>query len=367
MPDFEFLIIKKDGTYVELRSASDHSNKIKGAGSISELLPPQIARSFIQCVSEVIQSGSSQTIEYRVESYDEAPEYEARFFAMGGDEVLVLVRDVTELMRKERTVSDDCGRLNVPATNSSSATMNIVQRERLHGQEFVSAESFHHLSNGLAPVLGLSEMLLANTTVLEDKAKVETYLEHIRAFAQRATDTIAPLREFYLRGQSSEDLERLDLNEIMQEAASAIEQRCKDDPELRFAPIAVETELGGLPLITASKADLQKAVSAIVDNALDAVNEGGTITLRTRFAEDRIVFEVSDNGVGMTTVVQRRCFEPFFTTKSDLGATGMGLAVAHGIIQRHRGSIEVESEQSKGTTLTCNLPLAEGSQVSQNR
>jgi len=83
---------------------------------------------------------------------------------------------------------------------------------------------------------------------------------------------------------------------------------------------------------------------------------GGTITLRTRSEGEQVVLEVSDTGTGMTEEVRRRCLEPFFSTKGERG-TGLGLAILYGIVQRHGGSIAIESQLGKGTTFLIRLPV----------
>jgi CheY-like chemotaxis protein len=82
---------------------------------------------------------------------------------------------------------------------------------------------------------------------------------------------------------------------------------------------------------------------------------GGTITVSTRMENEAVVLELRDTGKGMTEEVRQRCFEPMFTTKGEHG-TGLGLAIVYGIVQRHRGSIEIASEEGKGTTVTVRLP-----------
>jgi CheY-like chemotaxis protein len=86
--------------------------------------------------------------------------------------------------------------------------------------------------------------------------------------------------------------------------------------------------------------------------------QGGSITVRTRSANSRVILEVADSGTGMTEEVRQRCLEPFFTTKGDRG-TGLGLSMVYGILQRHQGSIEIETAPGKGTTFRLSLPAAQ--------
>jgi CheY-like chemotaxis protein len=97
---------------------------------------------------------------------------------------------------------------------------------------------------------------------------------------------------------------------------------------------------------------------------VDALPQGGTITLRTHSDSARVTLEVADTGMGMTEEVRRRCLEPFFTTKGDHG-TGLGLSMVYGILQRHAGTIDIQSEVGKGTTFTIGLPHHTGPLPSQ--
>ncbi|MPN16627.1 Sensor kinase CckA [bioreactor metagenome] len=91
-------------------------------------------------------------------------------------------------------------------------------------------------------------------------------------------------------------------------------------------------------------------------NAAHAIEERGTITLRTGFDENEVWVEVEDTGCGIRPENLKRVFEPFFTTKPVGKGTGLGLSLAYGIVQRHRGRLEVHSEVGKGTTFRLTLP-----------
>src|ERR1043165_4772735 len=95
----------------------------------------------------------------------------------------------------------------------------------------------------------------------------------------------------------------------------------------------------------------------MVFNAIDAMPEGGTLTLGTEVVNDSVVITIADTGVGMYPEVRSKIFDPFFTTKGSAGL-GLGLAVSFGIIRRHGGQIDVDSQYGKGTEFRITLPLA---------
>jgi CheY-like chemotaxis protein len=100
---------------------------------------------------------------------------------------------------------------------------------------------------------------------------------------------------------------------------------------------------------------LRELLTNLIFNALDAMPEGGTITLRTTGDQEAVRIEVSDTGTGMSEEVRERCLEPFFTTKGKKG-TGLGLAMVFGIVKRHGGSMDIESTLGQGTTFILRFP-----------
>jgi CheY-like chemotaxis protein len=125
-----------------------------------------------------------------------------------------------------------------------------------------------------------------------------------------------------------------------------------------------------LPPIMGDAVEIRDALTNLVFNAVDAMPEGGTITIRTRVMNGgapKVVVEVIDTGVGMSEETRRRCLEPFFTTKGERG-TGLGLASVYGMIQRHTGQLEIDSTLGKGTAMRMIFPAAvEAGVVSEHR
>jgi signal transduction histidine kinase len=113
-------------------------------------------------------------------------------------------------------------------------------------------------------------------------------------------------------------------------------------------------EEGPLPQLWADGEHLSRAFSNLILNAMEAMPEGGTLSVSARPLEGRVLIEFSDNGKGINEAIRENIFNPFFTTK-DTG-TGLGLAITHKIIEEHNGSIEVVSTPGAGTTFTLTLP-----------
>ena len=136
--------------------------------------------------------------------------------------------------------------------------------------------------------------------------------------------------------------------------------RWSNIPQERGVVISVNSELApDLPKILGAENEMRDALTNLMLNAADSMPEGGDITVRTRLdpRDNEVIVEVQDTGVGMSETTRSRCLEPFFTTKGERG-TGLGLAMVFGMIQRHGGELEIDSELGRGTTMRLSFPSA---------
>jgi signal transduction histidine kinase len=117
----------------------------------------------------------------------------------------------------------------------------------------------------------------------------------------------------------------------------------------------IKEELESPPLVTGRSGEIVSALVNLVVNAIDAMPSGGTITLRTGQTDTSSWVAVQDDGPGMPPEIERRVFEPFFTTKGEEG-TGLGLAMVYACMQRHGGSVALETAPGRGTTFTLSFP-----------
>jgi anti-sigma regulatory factor (Ser/Thr protein kinase) len=122
--------------------------------------------------------------------------------------------------------------------------------------------------------------------------------------------------------------------------------------------VEVSAEVKASPFVAGQESALREVLTNLIFNAVDAMPQGGRISLETSIDGDDAVVRVRDNGTGMTESVRQRCLEPFFSTKGEHG-TGLGLSMVYGIIERHRGKLEIESAPGHGTTFTIRLPIAD--------
>lgn len=192
--------------------------------------------------------------------------------------------------------------------------------------------------------------------------------------------TVARLREFYRQREPQLTLTPVDLNALAQQVAELTRARWRDMAQQQGAGIELVADLvPDLPLIMGAENEIREALTNLIFNAVDAMPNGGTLTVRTRIAANTLQFapsaiadryvqlDVTDTGVGMDEETRRRCLEPFFTTKGERG-TGLGLAMVYGMAERHSANVEIESAVGQGTTLrlTFNIPVVTTTQLKQS-
>jgi CheY-like chemotaxis protein len=177
------------------------------------------------------------------------------------------------------------------------------------------------------------------------------------------------MREFYRPRDAELVLSRVGCNRLVDQVVNLTRARWSDQPQQRGVVIELKTELEDeLPDIMGSEFEIRDALTNLVFNAVDAMPEGGTLTLRTRqivatgsgpeALPRRVCIEVTDTGIGMDEETRRRCLEPFYTTKGERG-TGLGLAMVYGMVQRHSAELEIDSMVRAGTTMRFVFAVAE--------
>jgi signal transduction histidine kinase len=215
----------------------------------------------------------------------------------------------------------------------------------------------HDFSNALMAVIGYSEMLLTGDgRALDDRATTREYLRIINTAGRDAAEVVSRLRDFY-RPRATAESQSVDLKEVLHLAVLMTQPKWKDPNRPSGTEIVVAVELQHLPVMRGNPAELREMMTNLIFNAVDAMPNGGTLTLRTSEAAGTVVLEVADTGAGMSPEVRVRCLDPFFSTKGDKG-TGLGLAMVFGIVQRQQGHIEIESAPGVGTTFRITLPAA---------
>jgi CheY-like chemotaxis protein len=151
------------------------------------------------------------------------------------------------------------------------------------------------------------------------------------------------------------EVERVDVPRMLHDVGRLTAPRWRDAPQAEGRPIELIVEAEPDCAIDGSPSALREAITNLIFNAVDALPHGGAIHLEAREHDNRIVIEVRDTGTGMPPEVQARIFDPFFTTKGERG-TGLGLPQVLTIVERHSGTIHLDSEPERGTTFRLSFP-----------
>ena len=257
----------------------------------------------------------------------------------------------------EEQVRNKTVELERTLTELRESQHQVIQQERLRALGEMAGGIAHDFNNVLTIILGYSDLFAEKADITADPGAALQAFGIIGKAAGDSAEIVRRLREFYRPYKSGEDDHRpVDLRDIAEEAVRLSMPRWKTRPEVTGDFIDVKMELADLPQVPGSAAELREVLMNLIFNAVDAMPQGGQITVRTGVEEENVFFEVEDNGAGMTEEIRRHCLEPFFTTKGEQG-TGLGLATTYGIVRRHNGIIRLDSQVNEGTRFTILLPI----------
>ncbi|RPJ22720.1 MAG: GAF domain-containing protein, partial [Chloroflexi bacterium] len=231
-----------------------------------------------------------------------------------------------------------------------SAENRLVQAAKLAAVGEMAAGIAHELNNPLTSVTGFAELAL---DALPKDSEIRNDLEIVMREAIRARDVVRRLLDFARQSESTRA--RASLNEVIEDVVALSRHL------IHTSAVELKLELEkNLPWVMVDANQMKQVLLNLVHNALQAMPDGGEMTISTRSASrsgrDWIVVSVCDTGIGIPQLELARIFEPFYTTKGDQGGTGLGLSVTYGIITDHAGQIEVESELGVSSKFTVWLP-----------
>jgi PAS domain S-box-containing protein len=345
-----------DFRYLEVNHAFEEIVGIQRADVVGKTVReifPQVENSWIDIYGKVALTGTAVRFENYLQALDKHLAVAA--FSPQRGQFAAIFTDITQRKHTDETLRETNGRLENALAELKTAEQQVIQQERLRALGTMAGGVAHDFNNALAAILGFTELLLYRPELLDDKAKTRNYLEMMNTAAKDAGSVVNRLREFYRHRDRGEVFSAVDLNQLVQEVISLTQPKWKAQAEARSITIHTETELQDVPPVMGSAADLREVLTNLIFNAVDAMPHGGVITIRTHRRESRVILEVADTGTGMTEEVRQRCLEPFFSTKGDFG-TGLGLSMVYGIIQRHEGTIDIQTQLNKGTTIILSLP-----------
>ncbi|HZN50270.1 MAG TPA: response regulator [Methylomirabilota bacterium] len=230
----------------------------------------------------------------------------------------------------------------------------LRQSEKLTALGQLAGGIAHDFNNLLQAILGYAQLMKQNP---RDTEFVSRSLNVVEAAAVDGSETVRRIQQF-ARLRPDEQFVGVDVNQIVHDAVAIVRPRWEEKIARDNRPLDLRLDLGTIETINGRPAALTELMTNLILNALDAMPDGGTLTVSTRSDPGRnITLMVTDTGVGMSESVRRRIFEPFFSTKGE-GGSGLGLSMVYSIVRRHGGDIRVESEPARGATFTLTFPVA---------
>jgi two-component system NtrC family sensor kinase len=234
----------------------------------------------------------------------------------------------------------------------------LLQSEKQASVGRLAAGVAHEINNPLTGVLTFTRILQRSQSIGD---KDRDHLQKIAESTVRVRDIVKGLLDF--SRQTELDREPTDVNRLVRSVISAMENQAL------IKGVTLEFNPGeDLPMITVDRNQFQSVVINLIINALDATEQGGTISASTGISvsasdtgQKAVEISIADTGCGIAPENLDKLFEPFFTTKEVGKGTGLGLAVTYGIVQRHGGTIRVQSELGHGSTFTVWIPVEEQS------
>jgi signal transduction histidine kinase/ActR/RegA family two-component response regulator len=244
----------------------------------------------------------------------------------------------------------------------------VMQQERLRAFGQMASGIAHDINNTISPAALYTESLLETETGLSRQAR--RTLQTIQRALNDVSNTLTRLTDLYRQREPQVVSAPIDLNQLVRQTIDLTNARWSAMPQQNGIVIRMVTDLAhGIPPIRGLENELREVLVNLIFNAVDAMPNGGTLTLRTGIAKTdsgegeqgeirEVYLEVVDTGVGMDEEARRRCMEPFFTTKGDRG-TGLGLVMVQGVMERHSGELEIDSAVGKGTTVRLTFTATE--------
>jgi signal transduction histidine kinase len=226
----------------------------------------------------------------------------------------------------------------------------VMEQEKLASIGRLAAGVAHEINNPMTTIL-TSAMLIQEDLDSSDPNHEE--LQSIVDETLRCRRIVTSLLDFARQNKPSR--RPVDVKDLVAESIVLTQKQAA------FKDVSVDSAIADdLPKVNLDKGQMQQALINLILNAVDACSAGGRIRVSTGLSEDdrKMEFRVSDTGIGIESDKLSSIFDPFFTTKET--GNGLGLAITHGIIEQHEGTIEVDSQPGKGTTFTIRIPLQPG-------
>jgi PAS domain S-box-containing protein len=306
-----------------------------------------VSESFLQCLHEDdVERGRAG---FERATRGEASQYEARCLTPEGQMRVVLV--AKSPVYAENQVVAVLGIMR-DVTDERREVEQLMRDDKLRALGQLASGVAHNFNNSLTAVLGYTQMVMTRVS----DSKVARHLKTIETAALDAAKMVQRIQNFARQRQDDMAMP-CDVKQMIRDALDLTRSRWRDDAHAAGRQYDIVFRPLEAMLVKCDQSAMREVFVNIIINALDAMPQGGRLTITTAVDNKWVVIKFTDSGCGMTEEVRRRIFEPFFSTKGAKGY-GMGLSVSYGIIERHGGDILVTSDANRGSTFTVKLKLS---------
>lgn len=231
----------------------------------------------------------------------------------------------------------------------------VVHQEKLRALGEMASGIAHEFNNQLTVMQGHSGMLIQLPELRQDDDYLLEKLNIIHEAGKKSEKIIRRMRSFYKKSNTA-SYRKIDINKIIKNSVENSFFRWKSMALSENIKINIHENFNELPLYFGDEVGLSEVFTNLLFNAIDAMPNGGDIYFDSLFEDDKIKISIRYTGIGMSAEAKEKCFEPFYTTKHETGS-GLGMSLSYGIIERHEGTINIDSETGKGTTVRISLPF----------
>lgn len=361
-PETSIMVVDEDLRIVEINNAILERTKKSRGDCVGQQCHWVIRKTMESCygrgeqcvVQEVIQKGKAvHTVREERRTDNSARYFTISSYPLPRDEygkknVMIVWKDVSKQMTPV---------FNRQAQSIRDSFAQTLQQDKMTALGKLASAAVHEINNPIQGILAFAKLMRLSfekkSLTHEEMERFRNYLDLISVESERCGKILHGLLSFSRKG----DLKKsgIDLRKVFEDVALLMENRmkiqgiilCMEKPKI-------------MPVIYGDGDQIKQALLNIILNSVEAMPNGGLITLSSNFHPDekRLTIRIQDTGEGIPQSVQSNIFEPFFTTKEDGKGTGLGLSVVFGIMSQHGGTIEVESSEGEGTTFVITLPIA---------
>ena len=301
------------------------------AGAIDYLAKPVTKAAILRSVTNALRVKELDDERRRLEALNAAYQEELE------QRVAERTRELEQALQKLREAHD-----------------NAIKQERLNAISQMASGIAHDFNNALTPILGMTDLILGDPDILDDREDTLDILGAVGEAAKDARHIVKRLKQVYKPEKT--ELAEINIAEVIDSAVTLTSLKWKEEARAEGRTIYVTADCEKAVPIMGNEVEIREMLINLIFNAVDAMPDGGTISVKAGIDGSKMMaVEVKDSGMGMDEATVEKCLEPYFTTKGSAG-TGLGLPMVSSIMVRHQGRMELESKRGTGTTIRLLFP-----------